>query len=97
MLKYKYLQPAPIFICKCCFFSLVSVIFCIAMSIPGVLEANFVEPAHDKQSFERTTALAKLEARLVVMDISVAAMDYELRTMRGDEEIRVLMEKIRTL
>ncbi|XP_077251675.1 protein MICRORCHIDIA 4-like [Tasmannia lanceolata] len=31
----------------------------------GVLEANFVEPAHDKQGFERTTVLARLEARLV--------------------------------
>ncbi|GAB4828556.1 hypothetical protein Ancab_018216 [Ancistrocladus abbreviatus] len=33
----------------------------------GVLEANFVEPAHDKQGFERTTALSRLEARLVHM------------------------------
>ncbi|XAR64360.1 hypothetical protein NMG60_11024667 [Bertholletia excelsa] len=33
----------------------------------GVLEANFVEPAHDKQGFERTIALARLEARLLVM------------------------------
>ncbi|CAN6464647.1 unnamed protein product [Victoria cruziana] len=31
----------------------------------GVLEANFVEPAHDKQDFERTTILSRLEARLV--------------------------------
>lgn len=31
----------------------------------GVLEANFIEPAHDKQGFERTTALSRLEARLV--------------------------------
>ncbi|GLT38076.1 hypothetical protein SLA2020_123460 [Shorea laevis] len=31
----------------------------------GVLEANFVEPAHDKQGFERTTVLSRLEARLV--------------------------------
>nr|XP_010943767.3 protein MICRORCHIDIA 7 [Elaeis guineensis] len=31
----------------------------------GVLEANFVEPAHDKQDFERTTVLSRLEARLV--------------------------------
>ncbi|GMH31500.1 hypothetical protein Nepgr_033343 [Nepenthes gracilis] len=31
----------------------------------GVLEANFVEPAHDKQGFERTTVLARLEAKLV--------------------------------
>ncbi|XP_051116073.1 protein MICRORCHIDIA 7 isoform X2 [Andrographis paniculata] len=31
----------------------------------GVLEANFVEPAHDKQGFERTTALSRLESRLM--------------------------------
>ncbi|GAB4845779.1 Protein MICRORCHIDIA 4 [Ancistrocladus abbreviatus] len=31
----------------------------------GVLEANFVEPAHDKQGFERTTVLARLEAKLL--------------------------------
>ncbi|XP_078447322.1 histidine kinase-, DNA gyrase B-, and HSP90-like ATPase family protein [Wolffia australiana] len=36
----------------------------------GVLEANFVEPAHDKQDFERTTVLARLEARLVQMQKS---------------------------
>ncbi|KAM7251450.1 hypothetical protein ACFE04_023333 [Oxalis oulophora] len=30
----------------------------------GVLEADFVEPAHDKQGFERTTVLARLECRL---------------------------------
>jgi hypothetical protein len=33
----------------------------------GVLEANFVEPAHDKQGFERTTVLSRLEARLLHM------------------------------
>uniref|UniRef100_A0A1J3FGT1 MORC family CW-type zinc finger protein 4 n=2 Tax=Noccaea caerulescens TaxID=107243 RepID=A0A1J3FGT1_NOCCA len=33
----------------------------------GVLEANFVEPAHDKQGFERTTVLSRLEARLIQM------------------------------
>lgn len=33
----------------------------------GVLEANFVEPAHDKQGFERTTVLARLEGRLIQM------------------------------
>lgn len=33
----------------------------------GVLEANFVEPAHDKQGFERTTVLSRLEAKLVQM------------------------------
>lgn len=33
----------------------------------GVLEADFIEPAHDKQGFERTTVLAKLEGRLLTM------------------------------
>ncbi|KAF5732235.1 putative zinc finger protein [Tripterygium wilfordii] len=33
----------------------------------GVLEANFVEPAHDKQGFERTTVLARLESKLINM------------------------------
>ncbi|CAM8919145.1 unnamed protein product [Rhodiola kirilowii] len=33
----------------------------------GLLEANFVEPAHDKQGFERTIVLSRLENRLVHM------------------------------
>lgn len=33
----------------------------------GVLEANFVEPAHDKQGFERTIVLSRLEGRLIQM------------------------------
>ncbi|KAG6653855.1 protein MICRORCHIDIA 7-like [Carya illinoinensis] len=33
----------------------------------GVLEANFVEPAHDKQGFERTVVLSRLEQRLLLM------------------------------
>ena len=35
----------------------------------GVLEANFVEPAHDKQDFERTPVLQRLEGRLRSMTI----------------------------
>ncbi|EEF47422.1 zinc finger protein, putative [Ricinus communis] len=31
----------------------------------GVLEANFVKPAHDKQGFERTDVLQRLELRLI--------------------------------
>ncbi|CAA0402284.1 unnamed protein product [Arabidopsis thaliana] len=31
----------------------------------GILEANFIQPAHNKQGFERTVVLAKLESRLV--------------------------------
>lgn len=37
------------------------------MHCAGVLEANFVEPAHDKQSFERTAVLSRLELRLLQM------------------------------
>ncbi|WVZ26146.1 hypothetical protein V8G54_004690 [Vigna mungo] len=32
-----------------------------------VLEANFVEPAHDKQGFERTLVLSRLESKLIQM------------------------------
>lgn len=35
--------------------------------VVGVLEANFIEPAHDKQDFERTSILLRLEARLKQM------------------------------
>lgn len=31
----------------------------------GILEANFIQPAHNKQGFERTVVLAKLESRLI--------------------------------
>lgn len=30
----------------------------------GVLEANFIEPAHDKQDFERTPLFIRLESKL---------------------------------
>ncbi|XP_021999292.1 protein MICRORCHIDIA 7 isoform X1 [Helianthus annuus] len=33
----------------------------------GVLEADFVEPAHDKQEFERTPVLSRLENRLIAI------------------------------
>ncbi|XP_023634531.1 protein MICRORCHIDIA 2-like [Capsella rubella] len=32
--------------------------------VVGVLEANFIEPAHDKQDFERSSLFLRLEARL---------------------------------
>jgi len=37
--------------------------------VVGVLEANFIEPAHDKQDFERTAVLLRLETRLKQMTI----------------------------
>ncbi|XP_078152214.1 protein MICRORCHIDIA 2-like [Carex rostrata] len=33
-------------------------------SVLGVLEANFIEPAHDKQDFERTPLFIRLESKL---------------------------------
>ncbi|XP_057951221.1 protein MICRORCHIDIA 6-like [Malania oleifera] len=37
--------------------------------VVGVLEANFVEPTHNKQDFERTSLLQKLESRLKEMTL----------------------------
>lgn len=37
--------------------------------VVGVLEANFIEPAHDKQDFEKTAVLLRLETRLKQMTI----------------------------
>ncbi|XP_052169618.1 protein MICRORCHIDIA 1-like [Oryza glaberrima] len=39
-------------------------------SVVGVLEANFIEPAHDKQDFERTPLFIRLEAKLrqIILD-----------------------------
>ncbi|XP_050223463.1 protein MICRORCHIDIA 6 isoform X2 [Mercurialis annua] len=37
---------------------------CRGRGVVGVLEANFIEPTHDKQDFERTSLLQKLESRL---------------------------------
>lgn len=35
----------------------------------GVLEANFIEPTHDKQDFEKTPLFQKLETRLKQMTL----------------------------
>jgi len=37
--------------------------------VVGVLEANFIEPAHDKQDFEKTAVLLRLESRLKQMTL----------------------------
>eukprot|EP01018_Ginkgo_biloba_P035797 Gb_08466 [translate_table: standard] len=37
--------------------------------VVGVLEANFIEPAHDKQDFERTALFLRLETRLKQMTV----------------------------
>lgn len=45
------------------FFANYSVIYIIC-HVVGVLEANFIEPAHDKQDFERSPLSIRLETRL---------------------------------
>lgn len=39
------------------------------MFVSGVLEANFIEPAHDKQDFERSPLFHRLEMRLKQMQL----------------------------
>ncbi|CAO2828084.1 unnamed protein product [Amaranthus hypochondriacus] len=39
----------------------------VGNGVVGVLEANFIEPAHDKQDFERSSLYIKLESRLKSM------------------------------
>ncbi|TVU30078.1 hypothetical protein EJB05_21684, partial [Eragrostis curvula] len=56
-----------VFYACCPFWRVWTAAGCGGRGIIGVLEVNFVEPAHDKQDFERTNGLARLEARLVRM------------------------------
>lgn len=37
--------------------------------LSGVLEANFIQPTHNKQDFERTALFHKLEIRLKEMTL----------------------------
>ncbi|XP_062112667.1 protein MICRORCHIDIA 4-like [Humulus lupulus] len=57
----------------------------------GVLEANFVEPSHDKQGFERTTVLSRLESRLLFMQknywrSNCGRVGYAARRVVDDQE-----------
>ena len=44
-----------------------SVPYSLNVHITGILEANFIEPAHDKQDFERSSLFIRLETRLKQM------------------------------
>lgn len=39
----------------------------VGNGVVGILEANFIEPAHDKQDFERSSLFVRLEARMKQM------------------------------
>ncbi|XP_021733589.1 protein MICRORCHIDIA 6-like isoform X1 [Chenopodium quinoa] len=52
--------------------------------VVGVLEANFIEPTHNKQDFERTSLFLKLEARLKEMaweywDFHCGLIGYQIK------------------
>lgn len=57
-------------------------IHCIAS---GVLEANFIEPAHDKQDFERSSLFIRLEKRLKEM-----VMEYWYSLSYPTEQVKML-------
>ncbi|CAI9777306.1 unnamed protein product [Fraxinus pennsylvanica] len=57
------------------------------IDVQGVLEANFVEPAHEKQGFERSTVLARLEAQLIQMQktLNDTSSSSKMPTMSVDK------------
>lgn len=48
------------------------------IDIVGVLEANFIEPAHDKQDFERTSLYLRLEGKLRQMVVEYRLISHSL-------------------
>lgn len=54
----------------------------LSLLIAGVLEANFIEPAHDKQDFERSSVFFRLEVRLkqMIMDYWFVSSKFFLTT-----------------
>ncbi|XP_057516288.1 protein MICRORCHIDIA 6-like isoform X2 [Amaranthus tricolor] len=62
MILYAYIFMQP-------FWQVVSYLNSKGRGVVGVLEANFVEPTHNKQDFERTSLFQKLETRLKEMTL----------------------------
>jgi hypothetical protein len=60
----------------------------------GVLEANFVEPAHDKQGFERTIVLSRLEQRLIKIQRKYWCVSSAIwiQKIRGNEQLNCWSE-----
>ncbi|XP_074308120.1 protein MICRORCHIDIA 2-like [Silene latifolia] len=61
----------------------------VGCGVVGVLEANFIEPAHDKQDFERSPLFIRLEGRMkqMVMDYwksNCHRVGYKPYNVRGD-------------
>lgn len=56
--------------------------------VVGVLEANFIEPAHDKQDFEKTAVLLRLESRLKQMTLDFWKENCDLIGYQGKSKLR---------
>lgn len=56
--------------------------------VVGILEANFIEPAHDKQDFERTAVLLRLEAKLKQMTLDYWKANCNLVGYQGTNRSR---------
>ncbi|KAM3751734.1 hypothetical protein ACB098_04G132600 [Castanea mollissima] len=73
------------------FWQVVSYLDSRGRGVVGVLEANFIEPTHNKQDFERTSLFQKLEGRLKEMtweywDYHCGLIGYQVKKKpRGSE------------
>ncbi|EFJ36662.1 hypothetical protein SELMODRAFT_403250 [Selaginella moellendorffii] len=59
----------------------------------GVLEANFVEPTHDKQGFERTPIVQRLEHQLQIMQKRLWKDFQKKQTKRPVADVAFATEK----
>ncbi|OVA06179.1 hypothetical protein BVC80_857g15 [Macleaya cordata] len=65
-------------------------------SVVGVLEANFIEPAHDKQDFERSALFIRLEVRLKQMVVEYWTCNCHLIGFQSQiPEIRDMQKEFR--
>ncbi|KAJ9561874.1 hypothetical protein OSB04_007034 [Centaurea solstitialis] len=65
--------------------------------IVGVLEANFIEPAHDKQDFERSSLFSRLEMKLKQMQMEYWKHHCHLIGHRPDPGLVRKMQKASTM
>ncbi|KAJ9562031.1 hypothetical protein OSB04_007191 [Centaurea solstitialis] len=64
--------------------------------IVGVLEANFIEPAHDKQDFERSSLFSRLEMKLKQMQMEYWRHHCHLIGHKPDPSLVRKMQKVST-
>ena len=62
----------------------------------GVLEANFIEPAHDKQDFERTPLFIRLETKLRQIIIEYWYVSWDAQSEKKMPVFSILIKVIST-